>query len=77
MVGASPSIQADHKTEGDCMFTNPILHTSFFDSTRNAAWRAIEYLAERLRFRLHNTQKHLEELKEVEEELEALKKRID
>ena len=49
--------EANHKTEGDCMFTNPILHTSFFDSARNAAWRSIEYLAERLRFRLHNTQK--------------------
>ena len=23
--------EADHKTEGDCMFTNPILHTSFFE----------------------------------------------
>ena len=44
------SKEADHKTEGDCMFTNPILHTSFFDSSRNAAWRAIEYLAERLHF---------------------------
>ena len=71
------SKEADHKTEGDCMFTNPIHHTSFFDSARNAAWRAIKYLAERLRFRLQNNQKHLEELKEVEEELEALKKKID
>ena len=59
------------------MFTNSILHTSFFDSARNAAWRAIEYLAERLHFRLLNTQKHLEELKEVEAELEALKKKIN
>ena len=71
------SKEDDHKTEGDCMFTNPILHTSFFDSARNAAWRAIEYLAERLRSILHNTQKYLEELKEVEEELEALKKKTD
>ena len=52
----------DHKTKGCYMFTNPIIRTSFFDSARNAAWRAIEYLAERLQFRLHNTQKHLEEL---------------
>ena len=71
------SKEDDHKTKDYCMFTNPILYTSFFDSARNAAWRAIEYLAERLHFRLHNTQKYLEELKEVEEELEALKKKID
>ena len=66
----------DHKTEGCCMFTNPILHTSFFDSA-SAAWEAIEYLGERLRFRLHNTQKHLDEIKKIGEELDALKKEID
>ena len=33
------SKEDDHKTEGDCMFTNPIFHTSFFDLARNAAWR--------------------------------------
>ena len=38
---------------------------------------SIEYLAEILHFRLQNTRKYLEELKEVEEELEALKKRTD
>ena len=38
---------------------------------------AIEYLGERLQFRLQNTQKHLDELKELEEELDALKKKID
>ena len=36
------SKEADHKIEGDCMFTNLILHTSFFDSARNAALKAIE-----------------------------------
>ena len=71
------SKQDDHKTKGYCMFTNPILHTSFFDSARSAAWEAIERLEGRLRFRLHNTQKYLEELKEVEEELGALKKKTD
>ena len=35
------SKEDDHKTQGDYMFTNPILHMSFFDSARNAAWRAI------------------------------------
>ena len=67
----------DHKTKGCCMFTNPILHTSFFDSARSAAWEAIEYLGARLHFRLHNTQKHLDELKKTGEELDALKKEID
>ena len=56
------------------MFTNPILQTSFFDSARSAAWEAIEYLGEILRFRLHNIQKHPNELKEIEEELETLRK---
>ena len=67
----------DHKTNGCCMFTNPILHTSFFDSARSAAWEAIENLERRLRFKLHNTQKYLDELKEIEEELDALKKEIE
>ena len=67
----------DHKTEGCCMFTNPILHTTFFDLARSAAWEAIEYLGARLHFRLHNTQKHLDELKKIGEELDALRKEID
>ena len=67
----------DHKTEGRWMFTNPELHATFFDSARSAAWEAIEYLSSRLQFRLQNTQKYLEELKEIEEELEALKKKLD
>ena len=67
----------DHKTEGCCMLTNPILHTSFFDSARSAAWEAIKYLGGRLQYRLHNTQKYRDELKDIEEELDALKKEID
>ena len=67
----------DHKTEGRWMFTNPELHAMFLDSARSAAWEAIEYLSLRLQFRLQNTQKYLEELKEIEEELEALKKKLD
>ena len=60
------------------MFTNPELYATLFDSVRSAAWEAIEYLSSRLHFRLQNTQKYLEELKEIEEELEALKKvRLD
>jgi hypothetical protein len=46
------------------MFTNPELHTSFFDSARCVAWAAINELGERLKYRLHNTQKDLKEEKE-------------
>ena len=63
----------NHKTEGRWMFTNPEPHTSFFDSARSGRWEDIEYIVQRIRFRLNNTQKYL---KEVEEELEALKKVI-
>ena len=59
------------------MITNPILHTSFFDSARSAAWEAIKYLGERLQFRLQNTQKYLDELKAIEDEFDTLKKEID
>ena len=38
---------------------------------------AIKHLGERLQFRLQNTQKYLDELKELEEELDALKKEIE
>ena len=38
---------------------------------------AIEYLGERCQIRLQNTQKYLDELKELEEELDALKKEIN
>ena len=58
----------NHKNSGLWVFTNQYeLHTSFFDSARIAAWEAIKELGERLKYRLHNTQKNL---KEVEEELE-------
>ena len=71
------SKEDDHKTKDYCMFTNPILHTSFFDSARSAACEAIENLGRRLQFRIQNTQKYLDELKEIEEELDALRKEID
>ena len=38
---------------------------------------AIKYLGETLQFRLQNTQKHLDELKEIEKKLDALKKEIN
>ena len=37
----------------------------------------IKYLGERIQCRLQNTQKYLDELKELEEELDALKKEIE
>ena len=61
----------NHKMKGRLIFTNLILHKSFFDSARCAAWEAIGELGERLKYRLHNTQK---DLKEAEEELQELKK---
>ena len=38
---------------------------------------AIKYLGERLQSRLQDIQKYLDELKEFEEELDALKKEIE
>jgi hypothetical protein len=54
-------------------FTNSKMHTSFLESTRCAAWSAIKELGERLKWRLHNTQK---DLKEEKEDTTALKKTI-
>jgi hypothetical protein len=54
----------DHKKTGLWMFTNSEMHTSFLDSARCAAWSAIKELGERLKWRLHNTQKDLKEEKE-------------
>ncbi|KAK1651132.1 hypothetical protein QYE76_068937 [Lolium multiflorum] len=54
----------DPKKMEHWMFTNPELHTSFFDSARCVAWAAINELGERLKYRLHNTQKDLKEEKE-------------
>jgi hypothetical protein len=51
----------DHKKMGLWMFTNSEMYPSFFDSARCAAWRAIKELGERLKWRLHNTQKDLKE----------------
>ena len=67
----------DHKKTGRCMFTNSELHMSFFNSARDAAWVAIGYIGEWLRWRMHNTQKILEEEKQhtqaLEEEIEQLR----
>jgi hypothetical protein len=63
----------DHKKMGLWMFTNSVMHTPFFDSARCAAWAAIKELGERLKWRLHNTQK---DLKEEKEDTIALKEAI-
>jgi predicted nuclease with TOPRIM domain len=44
------------------------MYPSFFDSARCAAWKAIKELGERLKWRLHNTQKDLKE--EIEDTTE-------
>jgi hypothetical protein len=54
----------DPKKMGLWMFTNSEMYTSFFDSARCVAWSAIKELGERLKWRLHNTQKDLKEEKE-------------
>jgi hypothetical protein len=53
----------DHKM-GLWMFTNSEMHTSFLNSARCVVWSAIRELGERLKWRLHNTQKDLKEEKE-------------
>jgi hypothetical protein len=58
----------DHKKMGLWMFTNSEMYPSFLDSARCAAWRAIKELGERLKWRLHNTQKDLKE--EIEDTTE-------
>jgi hypothetical protein len=63
----------EHKKMGLWMFTNSEMHISFFDSTRCAVWSAIKEFGERLKWRLHNTQK---DLKEEKEDTTALKETI-
>jgi peptidoglycan hydrolase CwlO-like protein len=63
----------DHKKMGLWMFTNSEMHISFLDSARCVAWPAIKELGERLKWRLHNTQK---DLKEETEDTTALKETI-
>ena len=56
------------------MFTNTIVYPSFLDSAKCAAWRTIKELAERLKWRLNNTQK---DLKEANEEIETLQEELE
>src|SRR3954469_18693399 len=47
----------NHKESGFCMVTNSVMHTTFFDSARDAAWKAIKELGERLKCRMLITPK--------------------
>ncbi len=53
------------------MVTNSMMHTTFFDSPRDAAWKAIKELGERLKWRMLNTQNDLREEKKHTQELES------
>ena len=58
------------------MFTNSEMHPSFFDSARNAAWKAIEELGERLKYRMLNTQEDLKEEKRLVQDSKATVKHL-
>src|SRR3954468_24858844 len=66
----------NHKESGFCMVTNSVMHTTFFDSARDAAWKAIKDLGERLKCRMLNTQNDLREEKKHTQELEATNQRL-
>src|SRR3954465_13465808 len=61
----------NHKDSGFCMVTNSVVHTTFFDSERDAAWKAIKELGDRVKCRMLNTQNDLREEKKHTQELEA------
>src|SRR3954470_9682479 len=45
----------NHKDSGFCMVTNSVMHTTFFDSARDADCRAIKELGDRIKCRMLNT----------------------
>src|SRR3954471_19630828 len=61
----------NHKESRFCMVTNSVMHTTFFDSARDAAWKAIKELGDRIKCRMLNTQNDLKEEKKHTQELEA------
>ena len=61
----------NHKDLGLCMVTNTMMHTTFFDSARDAAWKAIKELGDRIKCRMLNIQNDLKEEKKHIQELEA------
>ena len=66
----------NHKESGFCMVTNSEMHTTFFDSARNATWNAIKKLGDRLKCRMLNTQNDLSEEKKRTQDLEAANQRL-
>ena len=61
----------NHKERGFCMYTNTVMHTTFFESAREASWRTIKELSARVKCRMLNLQKDLEKEKEHTQELEV------
>ena len=61
----------NHKEKGFCMYTNTFMHTTFFESAREAAWKTIKELSARVKCKMLNLQKDLEKEKEHTQELEA------
>jgi hypothetical protein len=66
----------NHKDSGFCMVTNSVMHTTFFDSARDAAWKAIKELGDRIKCRMLNTQNDLREEKKHTQELEDTNQRL-
>ena len=58
------------------MFTNSVVHTTFFDSARDAAWKTIKELGDRVKCRMLNLQNDLKKDKEHTQELEATNQTI-
>ena len=58
------------------MVTNSEMHTTFFDSARNAFWNAIKELGDKLKCRMLNTQNDLREEKKRTQDLEAANQRL-
>src|SRR3954462_2563107 len=61
----------NHKDSGFCMFTNSVMHPTFFDSARDVGWKTIKELGESVKCRMFNIQNSLKEEKKHTQELEA------
>ena len=61
----------NHKEKGFCMYTNTFMHTTFFESAKEAAWKPIKELSARVKCKMLNVQKDLEKEKEHTQELEV------
>ena len=53
------------------MYINTVVHTTFFESAREAAWRTIKELSARVKCRMLNIHNDLKEEKKHTQELEA------